>query len=110
MSKRPTIIIDLKQCIGEVALFLGVRPRFTLLDAIETSIGSMEFLSELVVEAQLWGSISWRAPSSPTAERTGVPGLSSTSWGPRTQTYDYIVIDADTRLNYSCASCDLYFR
>ena len=29
LSKRPTVIIDLNQCLGEVALFLGVRPRFT---------------------------------------------------------------------------------
>ena len=35
LSKRPTIIVDLKPCLGEVALFLGVRPRFTVLDAIE---------------------------------------------------------------------------
>ncbi|HSC27314.1 MAG TPA: hypothetical protein VLD67_08575, partial [Vicinamibacterales bacterium] len=35
LTKRPTIILDLKQCLGEVALFLGVRPRFTVLDAIE---------------------------------------------------------------------------
>ena len=29
LTKRPTIIVDLKPCLGEVALFLGVRPRFT---------------------------------------------------------------------------------
>ena len=33
LSKRPTLIIDLHQFVGEVALFLGVRPRFTLIDA-----------------------------------------------------------------------------
>src|SRR5918995_185073 len=35
LTKRSTIIVDLKPCFGEVALFLGVRPRYTLLDAIE---------------------------------------------------------------------------
>ena len=35
LTKRPTVILDLKPCLGEVALFLGVRPRFTVLDAIE---------------------------------------------------------------------------
>ena len=33
MSKRPTLIIDMHQFLGEVALFLGVRPRFTLVEA-----------------------------------------------------------------------------
>ena len=49
LSKRPTIIVDLKPCLGEVALFLGVRPRFTVLDAIE-SLHKLdkEFLRELV--------------------------------------------------------------
>src|SRR4029077_10884470 len=35
LSKRPTLIVDLHPFLGEVALFLGVRPRFTLIDAID---------------------------------------------------------------------------
>src|SRR4029078_5005097 len=35
LTKRPTVVVDLKTSLGEVALFLGVRPRFTILDAIE---------------------------------------------------------------------------
>src|SRR6478672_5963617 len=34
-TKRQTVIVDLKSCRGEVARFLGVRPRFTGLGAIE---------------------------------------------------------------------------
>ena len=48
-SKRPTVILDLKPCLGEVALFLGVRPRFTVLDAIENLHRlDKDFLKELV--------------------------------------------------------------
>ena len=49
LTKRPTIIVDLKSCLGEVALFLGVRPRFTVLDAIENLHRlDKDFLKELV--------------------------------------------------------------
>ena len=48
-SKRPTVIVDLKACLGEVALFLGVRPRFTVLDALENLHRlDKDFLNELV--------------------------------------------------------------
>lgn len=50
-SKKPTLIIDLHQFIGEVALFLGVRPRFTLVDALDNLHRiDAEFLRELVVK------------------------------------------------------------
>jgi pilus assembly protein CpaE len=49
LTKRPTIIVDLKTSLGEVALFLGVRPRFTVLDAIENLHRlDKDFLRELV--------------------------------------------------------------
>src|SRR5204863_5259662 len=49
LTKRPTVILDLKPCLGEVALFLGVRPRFTVLDAIENLHRlDRDFLRELV--------------------------------------------------------------
>jgi pilus assembly protein CpaE len=48
-TKRPTLIIDLHQFVGEVALFLGVRPRFTLVDALDNLHRiDQEFLRELV--------------------------------------------------------------
>ncbi len=50
LSKRSTIVVDLKPSLGEVALFLGVRARFTVLDALENlSRLDSEFLRELVV-------------------------------------------------------------
>ncbi len=49
LTKKPTIIIDLNPFLGEVALFLGVRPRFTLLDAADNLHRlDAEFLGELV--------------------------------------------------------------
>src|SRR5262245_65184462 len=33
-KKRPTLIVDLKAGLGEVTLFLGVRSRYTMLDAL----------------------------------------------------------------------------
>ena len=51
LSKRPTLIVDLHQFVGEVALFLGVRPRFTLIDALDNLHRmDQEFLRELVVK------------------------------------------------------------
>ena len=50
-SKRSTLIIDMHQFLGEVALFLGVRPRFTLVDALDNLHRlDSEFLRELVVK------------------------------------------------------------
>ena len=46
--KRQTVIVDLKAGFGEVALFLGVRPRYTVLDALENLHRlDKDFLSEL---------------------------------------------------------------
>ena len=51
LSKRPTVIVDLHQFVGEVALFLGVRPRFTLIDALDNLHRmDQEFMRELVVK------------------------------------------------------------
>ena len=51
LSKRPVLILDLKPGLGEVALFLGVRSRYTILDAIDNLHRlDREFLKELVVK------------------------------------------------------------
>ena len=39
LSKRPTVIVDLKPCLGEVALFLGVRPGSRCSTPSRTSTG-----------------------------------------------------------------------
>ena len=49
LTKQPTLIVDLNPFIGEVGLFLGVRPRFTVLDALD-SVDRLDavFLKKLV--------------------------------------------------------------
>ena len=99
LSKRPTLIVDLKPCLGEVALFLGVRPRFTVLDAIE-SLHKLdkEFLKELVSKHKsgldiLAGSEQFDRPNAQDAgaieELLRVLG----------RTYDHLVIDAGNTIN-----------
>jgi pilus assembly protein CpaE len=99
VTKRPTIILDLKPCLGEVALFLGVRPRFTVLDAIESLHRlDKDFLKELVSKHKsgldiLAGSEQFDRPNAQDAgaieELLRVLG----------RTYDHIVIDAGNTLN-----------
>ena len=106
-TKRPTAILDLKPCLGEVALFLGVRPRFTLLDAIENLHRlDREFLRELMSRHKsgldiLAGSEQFDRPNASDAgaieELLRVLG----------KLYDYVVVDAGNMIN-SCAVAALY--
>jgi pilus assembly protein CpaE len=99
VTKRPTIILDLKGCLGEVALFLGVRPRFTVLDAIENLHRlDKDFLKELVSRHKsgldiLAGSEQFDRPNANDAsaieELLRVLG----------RLYDHIVIDAGNMIN-----------
>jgi pilus assembly protein CpaE len=99
LTKRPTLIIDLKPCLGEVALFLGVRPRFTILDAVENLHRlDKDFLKELVSRHKsgldiLAGSEQFDRPNAHDAsaieELLRVLG----------RLYDYIVIDAGNMVN-----------
>jgi pilus assembly protein CpaE len=51
LSKRATLMIDIKPGLGEVALFLGVRSRYSILDAIDNLHRlDPQFLKELVVK------------------------------------------------------------
>ena len=76
LRKRPTLIVDLKQGLGEVTLFLGVRSRYTLLDALDNMHRlDSEFMRELVVKHKsgveiLAGSDLFDRPSS-----NDTPGL-----------------------------------
>ena len=107
MTKRPTAILDLKPCLGEVALFLGVRPRFTVLDAIENLHRlDRDFLRELMSRHKsgldiLAGSEQFDRPNAQDAgaieELLRVLG----------KLYDYIIVDAGNMIN-SCAVAALY--
>jgi Flp pilus assembly CpaE family ATPase len=51
VSKKRAVIVDIKPGLGEVSLFLGVRSRYTLLDALDNLHRlDGEFLRELVVK------------------------------------------------------------
>src|SRR5918994_2892815 len=104
LTKRPTVVVDLKACLGEVALFLGVRPRFTVLDAIENLHRlDKDFLKELVAKHKsgldiLAGSEQFDRPNAHDAaaieELMRVLG----------KVYEYIVVDVGNMINASAVA------
>jgi pilus assembly protein CpaE len=104
LTKRPTAIVDLKPSLGEVALFLGVRPRFTVLDAIENLHRlDREFLRELMARHKsdldiLAGSEQFDRPNPQDA--SAIEELLRVL----SRQYDYIVIDAGNMINSTTAS------
>jgi pilus assembly protein CpaE len=107
LTKRSTIIADLKPCFGEVALFLGVRPRYTLLDAIENLHRlDRDFLRELVAKHKsgleiMAGSEQYDRPGA--ADSGAVEELFRVLG----RNYDFVVVDAGNAIN-SCAIAALY--
>ena len=107
LSKRSTVIVDLKPGLGEVALFLGVRPRYSLLDAIDNLHRlDREFLRELVVKHKsgleiLAGSDHFDRPGA--ADGGAIEEL----FRLLARQYEYILVDAGSQIN-SCAVAALY--
>jgi pilus assembly protein CpaE len=107
LSKRSSIIVDLKPGLGEVGLFLGVRPRFTILDAIDNLHRlDREFLRELVIKHKsgleiLSGSDHFDRPGA------GDAGAIEELFRLLTRQYDYIVVDAGSQIN-ACSVAALY--
>jgi len=107
LSKRSTVIVDLKPGLGEVALFLGVRPRYSLLDAIDNLHRlDREFLKELVVKHKsgleiLAGSDQFDRPGA--ADGGAIEEL----FRLLARQYEYILIDAGSQIN-SCTVAGLY--
>lgn len=107
LTKRPTAILDLKPCLGEVALFLGVRPRYTVLDAIENLHRlDRDFLKELMSHHKsgldiLAASEQFDRPNANDA------GAIEELLRVLSKLYDYVVIDAGNMIN-SCAIASLY--
>jgi len=99
LSKRSTVIVDLKAGLGEVALFLGVRPRYTLLDAIDNLHRlDREFLRELVVKHKsgveiLAGSDQFDRPGA--ADGSAIEEL----FRLLARQYEYIIVDAGSLIN-----------
>ena len=104
LTKRPTIVVDLKSCLGEVALFLGMRPRFTVLDAIENLHRlDKDFLKELVSKHKsgldiLAGSEQFDRPNAQDS------GALEELLRVLTRAYDYVVIDAGNVINAPVAA------
>ena len=107
LAKRPTVIVDLKPCLGEVALFLGVRPRFTVLDAIENLHRlDRDFLKELVSKHKsgldiLAGSEQFDRPNA--HDSAGIEELLRVL----AKVYETIVIDVGNTIN-ACSVAALY--
>ncbi len=107
LTKRSTIIVDLKAGLGEVALFLGIRPRFTVLDAIDNLHRlDREFLKELVVKHKSGLDI---LAGSEHFDRPGAADASALEEMLRllAKQYDYILVDAGSQIN-SCTVTALY--
>src|SRR3954471_406709 len=107
LTKRSAIVVDMKACLGEVALFLGVRPRYTVLDAIENLYRlDKDFLKELVAKHKSGLDI---LASSEQFDRPNAQDASAIEELLRvlSRTYDYIVIDGGNTIN-SCVASALY--
>jgi pilus assembly protein CpaE len=104
LSKRPTMIVDLKAGLGEVTLFLGVRSRYSLLDAIDNLHRlDNEFLKELIVKHKsgleiLAGSDHFDRPSGSEA------GAVEQVLRLLAQQYEHIVVDTGSQLNLSATT------
>lgn len=99
LTKRSTIVVDLKPSLGEVALFLGLRPRFTVLDAIE-NLHRLDktFLKELTAKHKsgldiLAGSEQFDRPNGTDA------GAIEELLRVIARIYDYVVIDVGNAIN-----------
>ena len=107
LTKRPTVVVDLKRGLGEVALFLGIRPRFTVLDAVD-NLHRLDraFLRELVTRHKsgldlLAGSENFDRPGA--GDAAAIEELFQIL----ARHYDYIVVDAGSDLN-ACTQAGLY--
>ena len=104
MSRRPTAIVDLKAGMGEVTLFLGVRGRYTVFDAIDNLHRlDAEFLRELVIKHKsgleiLAGSDHFERPAS--SDSPAVEQILRLL----TQQYEHVVIDTGNQLNGATTS------
>jgi pilus assembly protein CpaE len=104
LSGQRTIVVDLKPGLGEVALFLGVRSRYTLVDALDNMNRlDSEFLRELVAKHKsgleiLAGSDNFDRPNS--ADGSALEEILRHL----REEYEYVVIDAGSQINSGVAA------
>jgi len=98
LSNRPTVIVDLKGGTGEVGLFLGVRSRYSMLDALDNLHRlDSEFIKELTTKHKsgldiLTGSDQWERPAA-----ADVPALEEVFRLLSSQ-YEYLLVDAGCQI------------
>src|SRR5262245_27735520 len=99
LSKRSTVIVDLKPGLGECALFLGVKPRYSVIDAVDNLHRlDREFMKELVVKHKsgldlLAGSDQFDRPGH--ADGPAIEELCRLL----AREYEYVVLDAGSQIN-----------
>lgn len=99
LSQSRTVVVDLKPGLGDVALFLGVRSRYTLLDALDNIHRlDAEFMRELVVKHKsgldiLAGSDHFDRPGP-----SDGAGLEEVFRLLRDE-YEYVLVDAGSQIN-----------
>jgi pilus assembly protein CpaE len=107
LSKRATLIVDLKPGLGEVSLFLGLRSRYTVIDAIDNLHRlDAEFLRELVVKHKsgvelLAGSAQFERPGAADS------GHVEEMFRLLARHYEYIIVDAGNEIT-PCSTAALY--
>ena len=105
--KKRTLIVDLKAGLGEVTLFLGVRSRYTMLDALDNLHRlDQEFMKELVVKHKsgleiLAGSDLFDRPGASDS------GALEEVFRVLGRQYEYIIVDAGAQMN-ACTVATLY--
>jgi pilus assembly protein CpaE len=107
LKKRPTLIVDLKAGLGEVTLFLGVRSRYTMLDALDNVHRlDQEFMKELVVKHKSGLEI---LAGSDLFDRPGASDSTTLEEVFRVlgRQYEYIIVDAGAQMN-GCVVSSLY--
>jgi len=99
LSKRSTVVVDLKPSLGEVSLFLGVRSQYSVVDAID-NLHRLDkvFLRTIVVKHKsgldiLAASDQFDRPGP--ADSTAVEEL----LGHLGRQYDYVLVDVGNQIN-----------
>ena len=99
LSGQRTVVVDLKPGLGEVGLFLGVRSRYTLVDALDNMHRlDAEFMRELLTKHKsgldiLAGSDNFDRPGS--SDSTGIEEILRHL----REEYAYLVVDAGSQVN-----------
>ena len=99
ITNRSTVVVDLKSGPGDVALFLGLRPRHSLLTALDHLAWiDPPSLSRYVDRARLRPARAGRGRRVRRARRRATPRASSRSLRALNSIYDFVILDVGTSL------------